>query len=236
MARVTVLTVNYNTRRFIELCLKSIHANSIMPHRVIVVDNGSTDGSMEYLRALARSQKIHLVARKTPLSASEHGRALDHVLYQSGLIKTPLVCTIDSDAYVAKKGWLQELDRQRGGHFAVGYEHFRDAHYLHPACMLMDHKELIHMGKPTFALTKKNGQFFDTGVIVSQTALRTGRKLVGGRGLESMVPHRWCATRIQRIGKDEMLDGRITPAAFSTENNKWFARPDVANIMSIKYT
>jgi hypothetical protein len=158
------------------------------------------------------------------------------VLYKTGLVKTPLVCTIDSDAYAAKRGWLQELDKQRNGHFAVGYEHFRDAHYLHPACMLFNYRDILSIGRPTFALTKKNGQFFDTGVIVSQAALRHGKKMVGGRGLESMVPHRWCATRIQKVDKDGVLDGHITPAAFSAENQKWFARPDVAEIMSIKYT
>jgi len=236
MAKVTILVVNYNTPKFIELCLKSIHVNSITPHRVIVIDNGSTDGSLPYLKSLARSQRIHLVSRRTTLSASEHGRAFDQVLYKSGLIKTPLVCTIDSDAYVAKRGWLQELDRQRKGHFAVGYEHFRDAHLLHPACMLIDYRELLSIGRPSFALTKKNGQFFDTGIVVSQTALRHGKKLVGGRGLEALVPHRWCGTRIQRAGKDGVLDGHITPTAFAAENRKWFAKQDVMGIMSIKYT
>jgi hypothetical protein len=118
----------------------------------------------------------------------------------------------------------------------VGYEHFRDPHYLHPACMLIDYKKLLAIGQPSFALTQINKQFFDTGIIVSQTALAKGQKLVGGRGLEAMVPHRWCATRIQKVGKDEKLDGQFTKAEFAAVNSKWFSRPDVAKIMSVKYT
>jgi len=234
MADVTILTVNFNTRRFIELCVKSVLQNTTVPFRLIVVDNGSTDGSKEYLLPLAKSGKIHLVVRKSKMAASEHGRALDQILYSAGLVKTKLVCTIDSDAYVAKKGWIAELNRQRGNYFAVGYEHFRDPHYLHPACMLFNYGTLLRIGKPTFALTKKDNQFYDTGIIVSQTALRNGEKLVGGRGLEAMVPHRWCATRVLKVSGDERLDGQFTRSEFDTESNKWFARPEVVRIMSSK--
>lgn len=234
MADVTILVANYNTRRFIELCIKSIFLNTTMPFQLIVIDNGSMDGSVEYMRPIARGGKLHLVIRKVKANAAEHGRAFDQILYASNLVKTRLVCTIDSDAYAAEKGWLRELNRQRNKNFAVGYEHFRDPHYLHPACMLFEYPTLLRIGRPSFALVKKNNKFFDTGIIVSQTALNKGEKLVGGRGLEKMVPHRWCATRILKAEKDEKLDGQFTKDEFNIKSAEWFARPDVAKIMASK--
>jgi GT2 family glycosyltransferase len=230
MAYVTILTVNYNTHRFIELCLKSIYKNTTLPFRLIVVDNGSTDGSLDYLQRVRQAEQAIVLTRRTSLSASEHGRALDFVLYRTGYVKTPLVCTIDSDAFAAKKGWLKELDKQRNGHFAVGYEHFRDSRCLHPACMLFDYKKLRGLGDPSFALVKKGGRFFDTGIAVSESALAKGYRLVGARGLEQLVPHRWCATRIQKVSGDQKLDNRVTRSEFTQQNDRWFTRPDVQAI------
>lgn len=230
MAEVTIITVNYNTRRFIELCVRSILKNTIMPYRLIVVDNGSTDGSIMYLRSMQKN--LILVSRHTNTSASEHGLAINHVLYHSGYINTPLVCTIDSDAFAAQKGWLTELDRQRNGHFGVGYEHFRDPHYLHPACMLFDYQKMLKIGKPSFALIRTGNTFIDSGIEVSRTALAAGETLVGGRGLEKLVPHRWCATRVLKFSGDRKLDGRITRSEFDIESEQWFNRPDVKNILT----
>jgi hypothetical protein len=105
--------------------------------------------------------------------------------------------------------------------------------------MLMVYQTLIRIGRPSFALAKEGNTLYDTGIKVSEVARAKGEKLVGARGLEAMVPHRWCATRIQHAkfaDSSIKLDGRITKNEFSAENNKWFSRPDVAKIMSIKYT
>jgi glycosyltransferase involved in cell wall biosynthesis len=234
MADVTIIVVNYNTKKFIELCIKSIYKNTTPPFNLIIADNGSTDGSVEFMKPLAQSGKIHLVSRRTGQSASEHGKAIDHILYDSGLIKTQLICTIDSDAYAAKSGWNDELNKQRGDNFAVGYQHFRDQHYLHPACMLFEYSKILKMGRPSFALMKKDGKFYDTGIVVSQTALKRGEKLVGAKNIDKLVPHRWCATRILRVTGDEKLDNRITRSEFNAENNIWFSRPDVVDILTSK--
>jgi len=232
MAEVTIIVVNYNTKKFIELCLKSIVKNTIMPYRVIAVDNGSSDGSMEYLlRVSTAYHNIHVVRRNAKLSAVEHGRAIDQILYTSRIIKTPLVCTIDSDAYAAKKGWLAEVNEKRGNAFAAGYEHFRDSRCLHPACMLFDYKKLLLLGRPSFALAKRGGRFLDTGIMVSERALEYGEMLVGIKNMQELVPHRWCATRIQKVNGDERLDGNFTKSEFDEVNEKWFSKPEIINIM-----
>lgn len=47
---VSVVTVNWNNRQFIETCLEHLRAQSYPSVEIIVVDNGSTDGSDELLR------------------------------------------------------------------------------------------------------------------------------------------------------------------------------------------
>ena len=50
MPRVTVIIPNYNGKKYIDDCLRSLKKQTFWDFDVIVVDNGSTDGSMEFIR------------------------------------------------------------------------------------------------------------------------------------------------------------------------------------------
>lgn len=47
--KTTVVIPNYNGMPYMETCLLAMRAQRVRPDRVIVVDNGSTDGSAEYV-------------------------------------------------------------------------------------------------------------------------------------------------------------------------------------------
>jgi GT2 family glycosyltransferase len=48
---LTIIIVNHNTRSDLDRCLRSLHdAPPRVPHQIVVVDNGSTDGSAELVR------------------------------------------------------------------------------------------------------------------------------------------------------------------------------------------
>ena len=49
MREVSIVIPNYNGKHFLENCLNSVFEQKIKDQEVIVVDNGSTDGSLEYL-------------------------------------------------------------------------------------------------------------------------------------------------------------------------------------------
>lgn len=51
MRTVSIVIPNYNGKHFLEDCLRAVFAQNIQNQEVIVVDNGSTDGSLEYLNA-----------------------------------------------------------------------------------------------------------------------------------------------------------------------------------------
>lgn len=47
----SIVILNYNTKDFIDTCLQSIRVyTKDVPHEVIVIDNGSTDGSVAWLK------------------------------------------------------------------------------------------------------------------------------------------------------------------------------------------
>ena len=47
---VSILIVNYNGKHFFHECLTSIQEHVGVPHEIILVDNSSSDGSVEYIR------------------------------------------------------------------------------------------------------------------------------------------------------------------------------------------
>lgn len=50
MSRVSVLVLNWNGQRFLKECLASLREQTFKNFESILVDNGSTDGSVEYVR------------------------------------------------------------------------------------------------------------------------------------------------------------------------------------------
>ncbi len=46
---VSIAIPNYNGLNRIKICLESIRRNTPEDHELIMIDNGSTDGSLEYL-------------------------------------------------------------------------------------------------------------------------------------------------------------------------------------------
>lgn len=53
MRRIEAVVVSYNSRDFIEGCIESLRAQTRPPDRIWVVDNASTDGSVELLRRVS---------------------------------------------------------------------------------------------------------------------------------------------------------------------------------------
>lgn len=62
MAKVSVLVAAYNVEAYIEACMKSVMGQSMQDIEIIVVDDGSTDGTAAKIQALAKEDtRIQLV-------------------------------------------------------------------------------------------------------------------------------------------------------------------------------
>ncbi|MGZ4293393.1 MAG: glycosyltransferase family 2 protein [Solirubrobacteraceae bacterium] len=72
----TVLIPNWNGMRWLPGCLESIAAQTLTPHEVIIVDNGSSDGSVDWLRSEHPSVRLVELGRNAGFAvAANHGFA-----------------------------------------------------------------------------------------------------------------------------------------------------------------
>ncbi len=61
--RVSIVIVNWNTRALLRACLDSLRATvQLIPHEIFVVDNASTDGSVEWLGE--KNPDVQLIANR----------------------------------------------------------------------------------------------------------------------------------------------------------------------------
>jgi GT2 family glycosyltransferase len=111
---VSIIIVNYNGRKFLEECLNSVLLTRYPNFEIIFVDNGSTDGSVEYILRLAQNDsRIKLIQNSTNLGFAEgnnsgirHARGEYIVLLNNDTVVDPnwiaeLVKAMEKDQDVA---------------------------------------------------------------------------------------------------------------------------------------
>jgi len=96
-ALTTILILSYNTQDYTIRTIESIKKYTHTPHKILVIDNGSTDGTLNYLRA---DKEIFHVENSCNLG---FGRGFNIGLQ---LIDTPYFVLSNSDVVVTE-GWLK---------------------------------------------------------------------------------------------------------------------------------
>lgn len=97
---VTVVTANWNGRAHLERCLGALARQTLKDFDVVVVDNGSTDGSGEMVRA--RFPHVRLIESPTNLGFA----AANNLGIEAS--SAPFVATLNNDAE-AEPEWLERL-------------------------------------------------------------------------------------------------------------------------------
>lgn len=126
---VTVIIVTWNTRDITADVVSRVRELSPRETRVLVVDNGSTDGTRRMLEAWPGIDSLLL------RSNAGHGIALDLALCAT---TTTVAVTLDSDAIPLREDWLsQVVDPIRsGGVVLAGLRSSRD--FVHPVFSAVD--------------------------------------------------------------------------------------------------
>jgi hypothetical protein len=115
--QVTVLIPHFQTLEAIRLCLRSIRYYTPQCLKVRVLDNGSKDNSIDYLRSV---KWIELVPTGIPNDTwTAHFQALNRAVAD---VQTPFFLIMHSDTFVCNHRWLDFLmDRLNArGYAAVG--------------------------------------------------------------------------------------------------------------------
>lgn len=104
--KTTICIVNYKTEELTRLCLRAIRKFTKVPYEVVVVDNDSKDGSLDYLRSLKWIRLIERPGEMVKSGSWAHGTALDKGLASC---TTEFFMAMHSDTFVHKEGWLGEM-------------------------------------------------------------------------------------------------------------------------------
>lgn len=104
----SVIVLSYNKRLYTERCLRSLLASTARPLEIWVVDNGSTDGTVEFLKAFreeaaAQGIEVALILNPTNVGAVRgRNQALEKV-------RGEYIAFLDNDVVVRRRRWLEGL-------------------------------------------------------------------------------------------------------------------------------
>jgi GT2 family glycosyltransferase len=104
--KVDILIVNYNGRKFLAECIDSLRSQVLRPERVVVVENASTDESLEFLKA--RYPEVVVLAQERNLGFAEgNNRGIDWIFANGN---PDAVALLNNDTKV-DSNWLASLAR-----------------------------------------------------------------------------------------------------------------------------
>jgi len=102
LPQVSVIVVNYNGKLFLKKCISSLSSQSYPDIEIIFVDNGSSDGSTEYVRKEFPSVKI-IESKKNLGFAKGNNIGIQEA-------RGEFIATLNNDTEVTSQ-WLEELVR-----------------------------------------------------------------------------------------------------------------------------
>jgi GT2 family glycosyltransferase len=109
--RASVIVVNWNGKDHLETCLESLAAQTFRDFEVILVDNGSADGSVAFVRERYPWVRLVELAENTGF-ATGNNRGLAHA-------RGEYIVTLNNDTR-AEPQWLETLVRVADAHPRVG--------------------------------------------------------------------------------------------------------------------
>ena len=99
--KVTVVIVNWNGERFLDHCLSALLAQTVAPHEIILVDNASSDASLDIVR---RFPSVRLLAQNENLGFARG----NNLAIQAAAAESEWIALLNPDAFV-EPHWLEGL-------------------------------------------------------------------------------------------------------------------------------
>lgn len=133
MKKATIIIPNYNGLKFMEMCMSALEKQTYKDFEILVVDNGSTDGSVEWLK------ENEIPSIFLPENTGFSG-AVNVGIKAS---KTPFVILLNNDTE-AKEGYVEALIRE--------IERSPKIFSISPKMIQLYHKELMDDGGDMYSI------------------------------------------------------------------------------------
>jgi glycosyltransferase involved in cell wall biosynthesis len=226
---VTIVTVNWNSSRYLEVLLRLVRRRSPPSTCILVVDNGSTDDSRALL---ARHTDVDVV--ELPLNVG-HELALDIGFLQTD---TEYVVALDVDAFPLHDRWLDELLAPLSAGYEISGARL-NREYVHPCCLAMRTERFVQR-KHSFRshYQPRVGDQDASGDVGEEMSLREAGRLflfepTSQRGpgdvgtvFGEFVYHNFYSTRFEATESD-VLDTQVTRTDPSRAWEEALARYDL---------
>ncbi|MBX4196768.1 glycosyltransferase family 2 protein [Candidatus Pacearchaeota archaeon] len=129
---VGIAIVNWNKKDMTANCLKSLKKTTYKNYKVVLVDNGSTDGSVEFLKKV--NPGIHIIKLKKNYGYTEGINVGWKYVLKS--MKADYVCVMDNDIITVQPQWLtliiNELEKDPKNGLGSGKHTFPDGRLQTP--------------------------------------------------------------------------------------------------------
>ena len=111
--KVSVIIVNWNGEQFLDRCLVALMDQTIKPHEIILVDNASTDGSLEIAR---RFPSVRLLAQNSNTGFARG----NNLAINAAAAGSEWIALLNPDAFPEPR-WLEEclLSAQHNPQFDI---------------------------------------------------------------------------------------------------------------------
>lgn len=133
MKKATIIIPNYNGLKFMEMCMSALEKQTYKDFEILVVDNGSTDGSVEWLK------ENEIPSIFLPENTGFSG-AVNVGIKAS---KTPFVILLNNDTE-AKEGYVEALIRE--------IERSPKIFSVSPKMIQLYHKEMMDDGGDMYSI------------------------------------------------------------------------------------
>jgi glycosyltransferase involved in cell wall biosynthesis len=171
---IGVVTVGFNSERQLRVLLDALQRYTDEPLEILVVDNGSSDGTADLLAGRPDVRCIRL-----PLNVG-HGPALDLGVLRSDASR---IVVLDVDAFPVSHRWLAEVLEPLSSGSSIAGAFYQRA-YIHPCFLALRRADFMQFGLsfvPVGRVPRKDaprsGLFLDVGEALSQVlALRFGTR------------------------------------------------------------
>jgi GT2 family glycosyltransferase len=108
-ARVSIIILNWNGKHLLEQNLSSVLSQRYTSYEIIIVDNGSSDGSQKYIKELReKDNRIRFLETGKNFGYAEgNNKGIQFVLKEA---KSKYIVILNNDVFV-QKYWLRNLIR-----------------------------------------------------------------------------------------------------------------------------